>query len=86
MKAKRITTGFHVRQQEKGDYSIGESGKGMMAILPCGDFFYDFEGKWQYQDLEDENLITVTPSIFCHGINGKGEWHGYLTKGEFVEV
>lgn len=88
MKAKLITTGFHVHEQKPGDYAINkqEGAKGIMAILPCGDFFYDFEGKWQYQDIEDENKITVAPSIFCHGINGKGEWHGFLRKGEFIEA
>ena len=85
-KAKLITTGFHVHDQQPGDYALGEKGKGIMAILPCGDFFYDSEGKWEYKDREDENKITVTPSIFCHGINGKGEWHGFLTNGVFTQV
>lgn len=82
MKAKRITTGFHVWEQKPGDYAIGEKGVGIMVILPCGHFFYDFEGKWQYQDLENENLITVTPSIFCSP--EVPCWHGFLTKGEFI--
>lgn len=86
MKAKRITTGFHVHDQVKGDYAIGERGVGMMAILPCGHFFYDFECKWQYQNLEDENLITVTPSIFCHSNDNSNCWHGFLTNGEFIGV
>jgi hypothetical protein len=38
MKAKRITTGFHVHDQEPGDYAIGENGKGITIILPCGHF------------------------------------------------
>lgn len=83
-KAKRITAGFHVHDQEPGDYSIGEKGVGIMAVLPCGHFFYDFDSKWQYQNIEDENKITVKPSIFCSP--KKPCWHGFLTNGVFKQV
>lgn len=87
IKARLITTGFHVHDQKPGDYALGEKGKGIMAILPCGDFFYDADGTWNYTDREDENKITVTPSIFCHGKgDGKGVWHGFLRNGEFIDV
>lgn len=88
MKAKLITTGFHVWDQKPGDYAIVDEDhpniKGIMAILPCGHFFYDSEGKWQYENKEDENKITVSPSIFCSPQIPC--WHGFLRNGEFVEV
>ena len=80
MNAKKIDKkDFKPYKEEKGTYAI--SGKGIMAVLPCGDFFNDYEGKWDYQDIEDENKITVNPSIFCSP--EKPCWHGYLRNGEF---
>jgi hypothetical protein len=86
MKAHLITNGFHVDEHKAGDYAIPKEALGIMAILPCGHFFYDFAGKWNYQNKQDETMITVTPSIFCHGDGSKDCWHGYLTKGEWKAV
>lgn len=79
MKVRKIEKkDFNPWEESKGTYAI--SGKGIMIILPCGDFFNDFEGKWKYTNIENQQKITLSPSIFCSP--EKPCWHGFLTNGE----
>ncbi len=64
-----------------GQYCVER--KGIFIILPCLHAFAS-DGRWQDTDIEDENKITLSPSILCMGQDGKACWHGYLTKGELV--
>lgn len=82
VKARKVSTQeLSPFKQPLGEYAL--SGKGIMVRLPCGDFFNDFEGKWEYTNIEDEDKITMKPSILCSP--EKPCWHGYLTNGEFHE-
>lgn len=50
---------------------------GVFSRLPIGP-----EG-WSVEEHED-GTISVTPSIWNHGGGAHEEWHGYLTRDEYV--
>ena len=56
------------------------NGKLHLMILPCLHAFRP-DGRWEERDVDDQDKITLTPSIFCSP--SVPCWHGYLTKGVF---
>ena len=80
MKAKKLS--HEDWNCKPGTYCL--SSNGLIMTLPCGDNFMP-QGVWQEKNVDDENKITLTPSIFCHcKFNGGQGWHGFLTNGEFI--
>jgi len=79
MKAKKFNS-FEEFDMQPGSYVILGNGKDILATLPCGHNFRP-DGRWGMKDIEDENKITVTPSIFCS--SNVPCWHGWLTNGVF---
>ncbi len=90
IKAKKFNS-FEEYDWEIGSYVItpAEGRLGVLMTLPCGDRFMP-DNKWQLTDMDDENKITLTPSIQCMGkiVDGKATncWHGYLTEGQFRDA
>ena len=82
MKAKKMN--FDDFDYEPGSYCF--TGNGLLITLPCGDNFMP-QGKWEEKDVEDEEKITLSPSIFCHHHDDKRpDWHGFLRNGDFIEA
>ena len=71
------------KEEHRGKVSrvIGSEGRTLMIILPCG--HHSTIDGWDITDI-DTDMPSATPSIFCQGMDGKGCWHGYLTKGELI--
>lgn len=85
MKAKKFDT-FEEFDFEPGSYVlVGKDFKDVFMTLPCGHNFRP-QGKWELKDIEDQNKITLSPSIFCKGSSGNPCWHGYLRNGEFIKA
>jgi len=84
MKAKKFDS-MDSFDFKPGSYCFvkAEGRLGVFITLPCGHNFMP-DNKWQLENPEDENKITVRPSIFCSP--SKPCWHGYLTNGEFKQV
>ncbi len=81
MKAKKFDT-FEQCDMQPGSYALRDDSEHPIFItLPCGHNFVP-DKRWQMQDLDDENKITISPTIFwspqvpC--------WHGFLRNGEFI--
>lgn len=72
MTGRRVTAEPH--EFEPGDYGFYKGR--LWCRVPTG-ALCDLE-RWTVVEHED-STVTVTPSI-----NAIGEWHGWLTKGEFV--
>lgn len=86
MKVKKLPPSFATFDFEPGSYMILENGpEDIFMVLPCGDNFRP-DGRWEVKYPEDENKITLSPSIFCKGASQNPCWHGYLINGEFKSV
>jgi hypothetical protein len=85
IKAKRFETMDAFFDGGLGAYILqpAEGRLGVLMTLPCGHRFMP-DHKWTLSDKEDEDKITLNPSIFCSP--QVPCWHGYLTNGEFKKV
>jgi len=72
------------KEEHRGKVSRSKGSKGetLRIILPCG--HNSMIDGWEITDI-DSDTPSATPSIFCHGDDGKPCWHGYLTNGELKE-
>lgn len=61
----------------------GTSVKDILMVLPCGHRFRS-QGEWDITGYDDNDKITLTPSILCYGLDGSECWHGYIKDGELV--
>lgn len=89
MRAVR-TKDFKAQGCEPGNYCFtqAEDRIGIFMTLPCGHNFLP-DHKWQLTAKDDDNKISLTPSIQCSPATPKRPvacWHGYLTNGEFITV
>jgi hypothetical protein len=85
IKAKKVDS-FEKLLDKKiiGTYTLREGKeKRLVIVLPCGDLFIP-DGNWEEKNVEDEDKITLSPSIFCGGGTDKPCWHGFLKEGKFI--
>jgi len=74
--------------EKPGNYMFNANNEGIVANCPngCGDIiaipFVKANTVWQWDG--NTNEPTITPSIQRRG--EKCNWHGFLTKGEWVTV
>lgn len=82
MKTKKFET-FEEFDFKPGSYVLMDGKKDILMTLPCGHNFRP-DGRWQIENADDENKITLNPSIFCSPLVPC--WHGYLRNGEFIDA
>ncbi len=84
MQGTRRPDGTQPHEMEPGDYALSESGNVVWIRDPRGDIGHVNE-KWTIT-VEDDETITVDPSIWSNKNGTPPGWHGFLQRGVWNEV
>jgi len=70
---------------EPGEYSLTEGGRAVWLCSPRGEAGRVEAPIWNIV-VEDDDTLTIDPSIFWDRDKDPPGWHGYVTKGNWFEV
>lgn len=82
---KRLPDDTLPHELEPGEYSLARDGHSVWLCSPRGEPGHVTSPTWSIK-IEEDDTITIDPSIFWDKNNTPPGWHGYLIKGEWQEV